>query len=158
MHDFYRIVSAFYWTKFHSSRLLVTFMTFRNKTHLDYCRKSVPTSQLHYRGMERDIEKSRRLRSVERLDLYPSEIPTFLSYIHYEIRVILCKFFYPLKSHGIRNQCTIVLHVIKITTWLWLGSLNYITNNWTIPNIAWEPGLRYKSLVPNRLYRWLIDK
>ena len=103
MHDFYRIVSAFYWTKFHSSRLLVTFMTFRNKTQLDYCRKSVPTSQLHYRGTERDIEKSRRLRSVERLDLYPSEIPMFLSCIHYEIRVILCKFFYPLKSRNNPN-------------------------------------------------------
>ena len=53
--------------------------------------------------MERDIEKPRRLRSVERLDLYPSEIPMFLSRIHYEIRVILCKFFYTLKSRNNPN-------------------------------------------------------
>ena len=81
MHEFYRIVSAFYWTKFHSSRLLVTFMTFKNKTQLDLCRKSVLTSQLHHRGTERDIEKSRRFGFVEKLDLHPSEIPMFLSCI-----------------------------------------------------------------------------
>ena len=60
-------------------------MTFRNKTQVEFYRKSVVTSQVDHGGMERDIEKSREWGFVERLDLYPSEIPMFLSCIDYEI-------------------------------------------------------------------------
>ena len=68
-------------------------MTFRSKTQVHFCKKSVVTSQAHHGGMERDIEKSRRIGWAQRSDLYPSENHMFLSCTGNEISWILCEIF-----------------------------------------------------------------